>query len=101
MKKKETTLDTLALMMHDGFGNMDERFEQIDKKFDAVDKKFDGIDSQFERVNQRLDHQSARMGTLETDVQSILQHGVWKQQFEDLFGRVSYIERKMGIRSGK
>jgi len=48
MKKKDITIDDLAVMVGKGF-------ESVDKRFDAVDKRFDGVDKRFDKVEKRLD----------------------------------------------
>jgi len=57
MKKKEVTIDDLAMMVQRGFmetqkelaktakkSEMDQRFKEVDKRFDRMDKRFDKIE---------------------------------------------------------
>jgi hypothetical protein len=44
MKKKNTTIDDLAVMVQKGFDGVDLKFEQVDKRFDDMDKHFDKIE---------------------------------------------------------
>lgn len=44
-KKKETTIDDLALMIGKGFQQVDERFKQIDKRFDQVENRLASLES--------------------------------------------------------
>ena len=48
MKKKDITIDDLAIMVGKGF-------ESVDKRFDAVDERFNGVDKRFDKVEKRLD----------------------------------------------
>ena len=48
LKKKNFTINDLALMVGRGFN-------ATDKRFDGVDKRFDGVDRKLFEVNQRLD----------------------------------------------
>lgn len=67
--------------------DMDERFEQVDKRFEQVDKRF-------EQIEERLIY-------IERDIADIKKHIVYRDEFEDLMGRVKYLELKLGIESGK
>jgi len=44
MKKKEITIDDLALMVGKGFQSVDKRFDEVDKRLDRMDKRFDRIE---------------------------------------------------------
>ncbi|MDP3778543.1 MAG: hypothetical protein Q8R30_00665 [bacterium] len=50
--------------------------------------------------DQRIDHLDARMGRMEADLNEIRSHIVYRHEFEDLMGRVKYIEKKLNIESG-
>ena len=52
MKKKNVTIDDLAVMVQGGFIETNKR---IDKLSDSVDKRFDGVDKRFDKVEKRLD----------------------------------------------
>jgi len=47
MKKKDITIDELAIMVNKGFEdsnkNVNKRFEAVDKRFDKIEKKLDRI----------------------------------------------------------
>ncbi len=75
-KKKEVTLDDLALMTQGGFNaleiRMDKRFDAVDKKFDAVDKRFDGIDERLDKIEYLLiGRHDKRLDKLEYDMRVI------------------------------
>lgn len=44
MKKKNITIDDLAVMVGKGFQAVDKRFDRVDKRFDRVEKRLDRID---------------------------------------------------------
>ena len=88
---KETTNDELARMVAEGFKETNERMVQ----------GFERVDERFKQVDDRLDHIDARLGKIESDVSDIRKHFVYRYEFEDLMGRVKYLEEKMGIDSGK
>ncbi len=107
-KKKETTLNDLALMVGKGFADVDKRFEQVDKRFEQVDKRFEQVDGRFGKVGGRLDridntlaHVDARLDRIEKDIQEINSLLVTRDEFDDLMARVKYMEMKLGIESGK
>lgn len=45
-KKKDITLNDLALMMGRGFNEVSERFKDVDKRFDTVDVRFEQVGKQ-------------------------------------------------------
>jgi len=62
-KKKIIQLDDLAVMVKDGFDQVDKRFDQVDKRFDQVDKQFnhlekvvDTLEKGQEEIKLRLDN---------------------------------------------
>ncbi|MBU2265792.1 MAG: hypothetical protein KJ977_02010 [Candidatus Omnitrophica bacterium] len=104
-KETKKEFENLAVMVKKGFDEtnnsigdlrdeMEERFEQVDKRFEQVDKRFEQVDRHFVNVNARLD-------TIERDIAEIRRHFVYRDEFEDLMGRVKYLEQKLGIDSGK
>lgn len=54
LKKKNFTINDLALMVGRGFNATDKRFDGVDKKLDGIDKRFDGVDKKLFEINQRL-----------------------------------------------
>jgi hypothetical protein len=59
----------------------------------TINTRLDGIDS-------RLDNLDARVGRIEADVHALRDEMVRRQEYEDIFDRVKYIEKKLGIDSG-
>lgn len=107
MVAKKTTIEDLAIMVQRGFketakqADMDKRFEQVDKRFEHVDKRFEQIDRRLEIVDGHLSHIDARLNTIEHDVADIRKHFVYRDEFEDALARISLLEKKLGVHSGK
>ena len=51
-------------------------------------------------MNARLDYLDARVGRIEADIHELRDEVVYRHEFEDVLGRVKYLERKLGIESG-
>lgn len=81
----------------DGF---DTRMDGFNQRMDGFDQRMDGFDQRLEKIDGRLDHLDARMGRMEADLNDIQSHIVYRHEFEDLMGRVKYIEKKLNIESG-
>lgn len=71
-KKKNVSLNDLALMMGRGFNEV---HEKIDKGFAAVDERFEHIDERFGRIDERLEsidgrfeHIDERFGRVDEDI---------------------------------
>jgi hypothetical protein len=58
------------------------------------------MNERFEKVDARLDHLDARVGRIEADIHELRGEIVYRHEFEDVLGRVKYIEKKLGIESG-
>ena len=107
MAKKTVTIETLANMVKHGFDHVDQRFDEMAKgiaqKADKadVDQQFNGINKHLVHVDGELLHLNATTTTIQRDVAEIRKQFVRRDEFDDLFGRVSYLERKLGIKSGK
>jgi len=111
-KETKKEFENLAVMVKKGFDEtnnsigdlrdeMEERFEQVDKRFEQVDKRFEQVDKRFEQVDRHFVNVNARLDTIERDIAEIRRHFVYRDEFEDLMGRVKYLEQKLGIDSGK
>ncbi|MBI4837187.1 MAG: hypothetical protein HY813_02145 [Candidatus Portnoybacteria bacterium] len=98
MKRKNTTIEDLAIMVKKGFDGVDKKFDGVDKKFDGVDKKFDeaqkdrdGIRREmregFTRVNARLD-------VIEGDIKDF----IGRDEFEDVLARLKLVEKTLGLK---
>ena len=58
------------------------------------------MNTRFDSVDTRLDNMDARMGRMQGDISDLRGEIVYRHEFEDVLGRVKYLERKMGIESG-
>jgi len=104
---EEITTEKLAVMIGKGFAHVDARFNEIDTRFGEIDTRFGEIDTRFGEidtrfgeVNTRLDNLDARVGRIQADVHDLREEIVYRHEFEDVLGRVKYLERKLGIESG-
>jgi hypothetical protein len=72
MKKKEITIDDLALMVGKGFQSVDKRFNGIDKRLNGMDKRFDNMDKRFDRIEKLiLSEHKERIEKLEMQVKEL------------------------------
>lgn len=97
---KKVTIDDLARMVKGGFDHSDKRFDETAKKAD-VDKRFEEVDKQLSHIDLRLGHVDARLAMIERDVSDIRKHFVYRDEFEDVLARISNLEKKAGVKSGK
>ena len=58
------------------------------------------MNERFEKVDARLDHLDTRVGRIEADIHELRGEIVYRHEFEDVLGRVKYIEKELGIESG-
>lgn len=89
MTKKITTVEELAVMIQ----------KTMASKEDLKELKGE-MNSQFQGVITRLDHLDARVGRIEADIGELRDEVVYRHEFEDMLGRVKYLEKKLGIKSG-
>jgi len=94
------TLENLAGMIARGFEETAKKVE-VDARFDSVNSRFADMDTRFDKIDGRLDHLDACMGRVEADLAEIRSNIVHRYEFEDLMARVKYVEKKLGIKSGK
>ncbi len=94
-------IENLARIVARGFEQVDKRFEQVDKRFEQVDKRFELIDKKIEQIDVEIRHINARLNTIEHDIATIIKHFVYRDEFEDVLMRLSAVEKKLGLRSGK
>jgi len=75
MKKKNITIDDLAIMVQKGFTQVDKRFERVDKRLDSIEggmvtkaemnRRFDGLEDRVLSSHQR------RIEKLEAEVKEL------------------------------
>lgn len=97
-KETKQEFDDLGRMIKLGFDEVDKKFKQVDKRFEQVDKRFERLEDRTERGFANV---NARLDIIEKDIAEIRRHFVYRDEFEDLMGRVKYLETKLGIESGK
>jgi tetrahydromethanopterin S-methyltransferase subunit G len=90
------TIEDLALLIKETMAGK----EDIKGLEERVNTRLDGIDSRLDGIDSRLDHLDARVGRIEADVHALRDEMVHRSEFEDVLGRVTYIEKKLGIESG-
>ena len=106
-------MDSLAALTIGQFERLEERMrqeferadERMDKKIETlaiqVAKAFEHVDKKFEGVQEDLLEIKTKVSSLDREVSSLKHRLVYREDFDDLAGRVKYLERKMGIVSGK
>jgi hypothetical protein len=95
MSKKQTTIESLAIMVAKGFDDIKEQIHSTDE---ASEERTSDLE---EHIKDGFSHVNARLSTIEGDIAEIRKHFVYRDEFEDLMGRVKYLELKLGIESGK
>ena len=98
---KKITNEMLAIMIARGFEGVDKRFGVVDGRFRGIDGRLDGIDGRLDGIDVRLDHLDASVAQIQRDVHELKEGVVYQQEYEDSLGRIKYVERKLGIESGK
>jgi len=86
-QKNKMTLDNLAAIVQGEFLQVGKKFNVLENRFDNLEKK---VDDGFSNINARLD-------MIDRDIKGFVRY----EDFEDLMARVKYLERKLGIESGK
>ena len=83
MKKKNVTIDDLAIM--------------VQKGFDGVDISFDRIEGKLDKAEGRLIKIEIRMDNVESDTEEIrklqIVHTMYRDEFEKLQNRVKALEK--------
>lgn len=80
MENKDITMNELAVMVKNGFDNVDERFNQVDERFNQVEGRLDRLES-----NQRA-------------ILTKLEEVVYKSELDQLKERVRIIEQAIDIK---
>ncbi|MEK9175431.1 MAG: hypothetical protein AAB795_02440 [Patescibacteria group bacterium] len=104
MTKKKTTIDDLAIMVKHGFDHITSTMadkNSINKRFDRLEGDMTQVKGDLSNLKGEVLHLNAVTTTIQRDVAEIRKQFVRRDEFDDLFGRVSYLERKLGIKSGK
>lgn len=114
IKKKETTIEDLAVMMSKGFHDVNTKidedinnlatmvakgFESVDKRFESVDKRFEDVDKRFDKIEKRLENvgEDLKLKATRQDMLNFGDRFVLKYEFSDLTTRVGRLERRIKI----
>jgi hypothetical protein len=92
------TIENLALLIKETMASKEDLQELATKK--DIQELRTEMNQKFDAVETRLDHLDARVGRIEADVHALRDEMVHRREFEDVLGRVKYIEKKLGIESG-
>ena len=95
MPEKITTIEGLAMMIQRTMASKEDIKDMATKE----DMKTGMKELQTEMVN-RLDYLDARVGRIEADIHELRGEIVYRHEFEDVLGRIKYMEKKLGIESG-
>jgi archaellum component FlaC len=95
LKKKETTIDDLAIMVANGFRNVDKRMDGFDKRMDGFDKRMDTFDKRMDGFEQELKSLKDLVKFTRQDVLNIGDKFVSRFEFERLLSRVGKIEKRL------
>ena len=107
-ESEKITNEILAVMIAKGFQGVDERFEKVDERFEKIENHLNGLDSKVgnietrvENIETRVGHLEASVGQIQMDMQDVKDGMVYRHEYEDSLDRIKYVERKLGIESGK
>lgn len=95
-----TTIEDLAIMIQRTMASKEDLTYMATKEdLKAFATKEDMNEFRVE-VNTHFDHLDARVGRIEADIHELRGEIVYRHEFEDVLGRVKYLEKKLGIESG-
>jgi len=87
MKKKNVTIDDLAVMVQKGFDGV---HLEMNNSFGLVDKRFDKVEGRLMKLEIRMDN-------LESEVEAIrkhqIAHTIYRDEFEKLENKVKALEK--------
>lgn len=93
------TMDKLAEMVQNGFNSLGEKIDGVEQRLsDRVDKLEKYTASRFEIVETDLKIIREEIREVKSELERTK---INPNEFEDLMGRVKYLEIKLGIESGK
>lgn len=92
-EQKGITLDDLALMIKEGFDDIDGRFTVVDSRFDAVDKQLCSLEQGQVETNKRL----AVLEDGQDQIKLRLDNVAYRFEVTELNLRVGRIEHKLGL----
>lgn len=104
-KKKETTIDDLAVMMSKGFHDVNKKIDEdinnlaamVAKGFESADKRFDKIENRLGNVESRLENveEDLKLKATREDLLNLGDRFVLKYEFHELLVRFDRLEQKV------
>lgn len=89
MKKRNITIDDLAVMVQKGFEETATK-EQVDVRFDKVEGRLDKVEGRLMKIEIRMDN-------VESEIEEIrkhqIAHTIYRDEFEKLQNRVKALEK--------
>ncbi len=85
----------------DDISKLEKRMDHFDNKMNKFDNRMDNFDGRMNKFEGELSYIGAKLSTIENDVADIKRDMISRNEFEDLMGRVKYLEIKLGVESGK
>jgi len=85
LKKKEVTINDLAVMVAKGFSN-------VDKRIDGLEERMDKFEDRVGKFEEKMDY---RLNSLSNRIDASIDNRVTIQQYEVLVARVNKIEDKV------
>lgn len=74
---------------------------KIEQLAEAVSSGFSSLEKRMDSLEVRMDRMEENVAGLRSDMSMMKKEIVYRQDFDDLAGRVKYIETKLEIESGK
>ena len=93
------TIEKLAIMVAEGFSNVDKRFEQVDKRFEQVDKRFEQVDRRFDKVEEDIAELRLEIRGIRQEINDLpdVVDRIYGKTINNLLDRVGVIEKRLGI----
>ena len=94
-KKKETTIEDLALMIGEGFAQQDKRFENIEGELGEVKGRLGRVEGELGEVKDGLSSLQETNAMEHQEMKSHLNNMAYRFELNDLGRRVSILEKKV------
>lgn len=91
-------LDSFAVIVNEGFAEIQERFEAIDRRFDAMDDRFDAMDERFDAMDVRFNGIDQRLNGVDRDLDDIkrgVSESAHRSELLDLRQRTGRLEHSL------
>ena len=98
-KQKVDTIEKLAILMVEGFEQVDKRFEQVDKRFDRVETRLEGVELQLKDVKGELSYFRHEVAEIRQRIEHLEELGArnagFAKEIDYLLERVGKIEKHL------